>query len=91
MTPKRPAQATAPGVAEPPGDALELGAASLLALGAMLAELAERPGDYREAQEELQAAAVLLRSTIERLGGESGTESLSGQLAHGFVTRRRRG
>ncbi len=80
---------TTPATGEAVAVAIESGAASLLALEMMLAEISTRPEEHLEAQDELRTAIALVRSAVMRAGG--GLQSRdANQLAYGFVTRRSR-
>ena len=70
-------------------DVLETGAASLLALEATLEKVASCSGEHSRVQDELRSAIDLVRSALGELSRTS-ERGISGQVALGFVTRRRR-
>jgi hypothetical protein len=69
-------------------EALEWAALSLLALEAIGAESAGAPVDRGQAHEEIRQAIALVRSAMERLGGQP-QGGAAGYLAYGVVVRRR--
>lgn len=69
-------------------DALEWAALSLLALEAIGVECSPGLGERGEAGEEIRQAIALVRSAVERLGGQP-QGGAAGYLAYGVVVRRR--